>query len=62
VSVTVEPRQDGTEAHVALELEFRGSGFGKLIVPVVIREARKEVPLSCQKLKARLENGPDVPT
>ena len=61
VSVTVEPRQDGTQAHVALELDFQGFGFGKLIVPAVIREARKEVPLSCQKLKARLENGPVEP-
>jgi uncharacterized protein YndB with AHSA1/START domain len=61
VSVTVEPRQDGTQAHVALELDFLGYGFGKLIVPVVIREARKEVPQSCQKLKARLENYPGGP-
>jgi hypothetical protein len=29
--------------------------------PAVIREARKEVPQSCQKLKARLENDPGGP-
>jgi uncharacterized protein YndB with AHSA1/START domain len=55
VTVTVDPRQDGTQAHVTLQLDFQGHGLGKLIVPVVIREASKEVPESCQKLKSRLE-------
>jgi carbon monoxide dehydrogenase subunit G len=57
VAVTVDPRQDGTQAHVAIQLDFTGHGVGKLILPVVIREARKEVPESCQKLKSRLEAG-----
>jgi uncharacterized protein YndB with AHSA1/START domain len=56
VAVTVDPRQDGAQAHVAIELDFTGHGVGKLILPVVIREARKEVPESCQKLKSRLES------
>jgi uncharacterized protein YndB with AHSA1/START domain len=56
VTVRVEPRQDGAQAHVTLELDFTGHGMGKLILPVVIREARKEVPESCQKLKSRLES------
>ncbi len=59
VTVTVDPRQDGTQAHVAIQLDFLGYGMGKLIVPVVVREARKEVPESVQKLKSRLEAGAD---
>ncbi len=57
VSVTVDPRQAGEAAHVAIEVDVEGYGMGKLIVPVVVREARKEVPQSCQNLKARLEDG-----
>ena len=55
ITVTVDPRQDGSQSHVVIELDFRGYGFGKLIVPVMIPEARKEALQSSQKLKARLE-------
>ena len=61
VTVTVDPRQDGTQAHVAIHLDFLGHGMGKLIVPMAVREARKEVPQSCQKLKSRLESGSGDP-
>jgi carbon monoxide dehydrogenase subunit G len=61
VTVTVDPRQDGTQAHVAIQLDLQGVGMGKLIMPVVVREASKEVPESCQKLKARLESGSGDP-
>jgi uncharacterized protein YndB with AHSA1/START domain len=61
VTVIVDPLQDGTQAHVAIHLDFEGFGIGKLIVPVVVREAHKEVPQSCQKLKARLESGSGDP-
>jgi len=57
ITVKVEPRQDGKRSHVAFRLDFRGYGVGKLIVPVVIPEARKEVFQSCQKLKFLLESG-----
>jgi hypothetical protein len=30
--------------------------MGKMILPMVVRQARKEVPESCRKLKNRLEN------
>jgi uncharacterized protein YndB with AHSA1/START domain len=56
VTVTVEPRQDGTQSHVTIGLDFSGSGMGRMILPMVIRQARKEVPESCRKLKNRLEN------
>jgi uncharacterized protein YndB with AHSA1/START domain len=61
VTVIVDPRQDGTKAHVTIEVDFRGSGMGKLILPMVLREARKEVPQSCQQLKSRLESGSAAP-
>jgi carbon monoxide dehydrogenase subunit G len=53
--VTVTVDQAGQGAHVAIEVDFQGHGIGKLILPVVIREARQEVPESCQKLKSQLE-------
>jgi uncharacterized protein YndB with AHSA1/START domain len=56
VAVTVEPRQDGTQSHVTIQLDFSGSGMGKVILPMVVRQARKEVPQSCQNLKNRLES------
>jgi uncharacterized protein YndB with AHSA1/START domain len=57
IAVAVDPRQDGTQAHVTIQVDFRAYGMGKLVMPVVVREARKEVPESCELLKSRLENG-----
>lgn len=42
-------------SRVTISLDFHGHGFGKFIAPMVRSQARKEVPESCQKLKARLE-------
>ncbi len=58
VTVLVDPRLDGTQAHVTIQVDFRGHGMGKLIVPMVFREAGQEVPESCRQLKSRLETGP----
>jgi carbon monoxide dehydrogenase subunit G len=55
ITVTVDEADQG--AHVAIEVDFTGHGLGKMILTVVIREAGKEVPESCQKLKSRLEAG-----
>ena len=57
VAVTVETRQDGAASHVTIEVDFRSYGMGKLILPLVTKQASKEVPDSCQKLKSRLESG-----
>jgi uncharacterized protein YndB with AHSA1/START domain len=56
VGVTVEPRQDGEQSHVTISLDFSGHGAGKLLLPVVEWQARKEAPQSCQKLKQRLDS------
>lgn len=57
VQVTVEPRGDGHQSHVTIQLDFQGHGIGKMLLPMVVRQARKEAPQSCQKLKTRLESG-----
>ncbi len=57
VSVTVTPLQDGGQSHVIIQLDFQGYGMGKMLLPMVVRQARKEVPQSCQVLKQRLEGG-----
>jgi uncharacterized protein YndB with AHSA1/START domain len=55
VKVTVEPRRDDQQSHVTISVDFTGHGFGKMLVPVVVRQAQKEVPESCLKLRQRLE-------
>jgi hypothetical protein len=55
VRVSVEPRENGGHSHVTISLDFSGHGIGKMLLPMVVSQARKEVPQSCQKLKQRLE-------
>ena len=56
-TVTVDPVNDGQHSRVTVELDFKGHGFGKLIIPLVRREARKQVPKNQVQLKERLESG-----
>jgi uncharacterized protein YndB with AHSA1/START domain len=53
----VEPLDGGTRARVTLELDFEGHGAGRMLLPLVKREARKQVPQDQARLKARLEGG-----
>jgi len=55
-TITVEPAGEG-RSKVTLELDFAGHGFGKLLAPMVRRDARKRVPADQAKLKERLEAG-----
>jgi uncharacterized membrane protein len=55
-SVTVEPLANGSGSWVLLVLDFEGHGFGKLLLPLVRRQARVQVPKDQQRLKERLEN------
>lgn len=55
VKVTVEPRQDSQRSHATISLDLTGHGYGKMLLPMVVRQARSEVPESCEKLKQRLE-------
>jgi uncharacterized protein YndB with AHSA1/START domain len=53
----VEPVGDGARSRVTIELDFEGHGFGKLLRPLVVSQARKQVPKNQQQLKERLESG-----
>jgi uncharacterized protein YndB with AHSA1/START domain len=61
VDVTVEPAQQNQQSHVTIRLDFAGHGIGKLLVPLVVRQARQEAPRSCQSLKARMESDEGQP-
>jgi len=54
---TVEPLADGARSRVTFELDFEGHGFGKALVPLVRKQARKQLPRNHENLRARLESG-----
>jgi hypothetical protein len=54
---TAEPTGDGSRSRVTLRLDFEGHGLGKLLLPLVRRDARKQVPQDQARLKERLESG-----
>ncbi len=54
---TIEPVGDGSSSRVTIELDFTGYGLGKLMLPMVHGQARKQVPKDQQRLKERLESG-----
>ncbi len=58
VNVTVDPLGQGGHSRVTIELDFSGHGFGRLLVPLVTRGARKEMPANLQRLKEQLERQP----
>lgn len=53
---TIEPLENGARSRVTIELDFEGHGFGKLLLPLVRRQAREELPKNQQHLKERLES------
>jgi uncharacterized protein YndB with AHSA1/START domain len=55
---TIEPLDGGERSRVTIALEFEGRGIGKLLVPLVNRQARKQLPRNEQKLKEMLERPP----
>jgi uncharacterized protein YndB with AHSA1/START domain len=55
VEVWIEPVDPARGSRVTIGLDFHGHGLGKLLAPYVTSQARKEVPVSCQNLKKRLE-------
>ncbi len=59
VNVTVRPHNGSAQSRVMIEVDFEGHGIGKLLVPFVVRrQARKEMPSNCLRLKQRLEAPP----
>lgn len=56
VKGTIEPLDEGVRSRVTLELDLRGHGIGKLLVPLLVqRKAAEEMPRNMQHLKQRLE-------
>ena len=54
VEVTVEPAGGGTRSQVTIELDFTGHRIGKLLVPLVLRQSRKEMSRNMQRLKSQI--------
>jgi uncharacterized protein YndB with AHSA1/START domain len=55
-TVTVEPVGDGSSSRVSLEFNLVGHGIGVLIAPLARFQAKKEIPVAQEQLKARLES------
>jgi uncharacterized protein YndB with AHSA1/START domain len=54
----IEPLDEGRRSRVSYELDLRGHGIGKLLVPLVVKaQAQRGTPRNMQKLKDRLESG-----
>jgi hypothetical protein len=54
---TIEPLDGGEGSRVTIALTFEGHGMGKALLPLVIRQARKQLLQNEQKLKEVLERG-----
>jgi uncharacterized protein YndB with AHSA1/START domain len=52
---TIEPINDGEGSRVTIALDFEAQGVGKLLLPLVRRQARKQLPKNEQRLKENLE-------
>jgi uncharacterized protein YndB with AHSA1/START domain len=53
---TVDPI-DESKSRMNSELDLKGYGFGRLLAPVALRQAAKQLPLDQKKFKELLESG-----
>jgi uncharacterized protein YndB with AHSA1/START domain len=53
--VTFEPVDEGRRTRYTIDLDFKGSGLGVLLLPFVRRDAGKQVSESLTHLKQKLE-------
>jgi uncharacterized membrane protein len=54
----IEPLDDGTRSRLVLDLDLEGHGLlGKVLRPLAMMQARKQLPQDHQRLKERLESG-----
>jgi uncharacterized protein YndB with AHSA1/START domain len=52
----ITPVDEGRRTHLTMDLDFEGHGFGKVLLPLVVRPmVRKELPQNERMLKNRLE-------
>ena len=56
-TVTVEPVGDGSKSRVTIDFNLVGHGIGVLIAPFARMQAKKDIPKTQERLKARLEEG-----
>ncbi|NGO11200.1 hypothetical protein G5C60_27255 [Streptomyces sp. HC44] len=53
----IEPLDEGRRSRVTIQIDFEGRGFGKVLLPLVVRpQVRKELPRDEKLLKDRLEH------
>jgi uncharacterized protein YndB with AHSA1/START domain len=52
---TIEPLDDGERSRVTIGIDFEAHGIGKLIVPLVRRQAQRQLLKNEQQLKEMLE-------
>jgi hypothetical protein len=52
---TIEPIDHGERSRVAIALDFEAHGLAKLLVPLLRRQARRQLPKNEQQLKQILE-------
>ena len=52
----VEPVGDGERSRFTFELDFEGKGFGKLLLPLVRRQAQQELLETHDNLKKQVES------
>ena len=58
ITGTIESLDNGTRPRVTLNLELKGHGIGKLLLPLFVqRQAKNEMPRNAQTLKELLESG-----
>ena len=55
-SMTFTSLDNGTRTRIDFQMEFHGHGLGVLLLPLVLRDARREVPQNLSALKDRLES------
>jgi uncharacterized membrane protein len=55
-SMTFTSLDNGTRTRVDFQMEFHGHGLGVLLLPLVLRDAHREVPKNLSALKQRLES------
>ena len=62
VNIAVDPLNGDAQSHVTITAGFVGHGMGRLLVPFIVQQARKEAPRNCRSLKERLESQPPART
>jgi hypothetical protein len=54
---TIQPLDGGERSRVRIALAFEGRGIGKALLPLVMRQARRQLPRNAQRLREVLERG-----